>query len=182
MQSADDTPGAAPAPTSARPRLAVVAAVAANGVIGNDNRLPWRLPEDLRRFRALTTGHAIIMGRKTWESLPHALPGRQNIVVTRQADYVATGAEVAASLDAALAAVRLPMPAYCIGGGQLYGEALPRADELHVTEIARDFDGDAWFPPIDTRTWREVDRVPGTAQADAGFAYAFVTYRCLRRE
>lgn len=157
-------------------------AVAANGVIGKDNRLPWRLPEDLKRFRALTTGHAIIMGRRTWESLPHALPGRQNIVVTRQADYVATGAEVASSLDAALAAVRLPAPAFCIGGGQLYGEALPRADELQVTEIARDFDGDAWFPPIDARTWREVDRVPGTVQADAGFAYAFVTYRCSQRE
>jgi dihydrofolate reductase len=177
MESADDTPGAAPAPTSAGPRLAVVAAVAANGVIGDSNRLPWRLPEDLKRFRALTTGHAIIMGRKTWESLPHALPGRQNIVVTRQADFVATGAEVASSLDAALAAVRLPPPAFCIGGGQLYGDALPRADELQVTEIARDFAGDAWFPPIDTGTWREIGRVPGTAQADAGFGYAFVTYR-----
>jgi dihydrofolate reductase len=157
-------------------------AVAANGVIGADNRLPWRLPEDLRRFRALTTGHAIIMGRKTWESLPHALPGRQNIVVTGQAGYLAAGAEVASSLDDALARVRLPAPAFCIGGGQLYRDAMPRADELHVTEIAGDFAGDASFAPVDPLRWREIDRLPGTQQAEAGFAYAFVTYRRTRRD
>jgi dihydrofolate reductase len=182
MQFADDTPAATPVPASATPRLAIIVAVAANGVIGADNRLPWRLPEDLKRFRALTTGHAIIMGRKTWESLPHALPGRQNIVVTGQAGYLAAGAEIASSLDDALARVRLPAPAFCIGGGQLYRDAMPRADELHVTEIASHFAGDASFAPIDLLRWREIDRLPGTQQAVAGFAYAFVTYLRTRHD
>src|SRR5215208_4607264 len=103
--------------TSATADVALIAAVAANGVIGAHNRLPWRLSEDLKRFRALTTGHAVIMGRKTWESLPHALPQRQNIVVTRQAEFAAAGAEVAHSFAAALAQVELPAPVFCIGGG-----------------------------------------------------------------
>ena len=138
----------AAAPT---PAVALIAAVAANGVIGADNRLPWRLADDLKRFRALTIGHAVIMGRKTWESLPRALPERQNIVVTRQRDFAAAGAEVAHSFAAALALVRLPEPAFCIGGGELYRAALPFATTLHLTEIARDFDGDARFPPFDAR-------------------------------
>jgi dihydrofolate reductase len=178
MGPSHDTPRIATAPSTdrARPALAVIAAVAANGVIGDDNRLPWRLPEDLKRFRALTTGHAIIMGRKTWESLPRPLPERQNIVVTRQRDYLAPGAETAASLDDALARVRLPGPAFCIGGGELYAEALPRADVVHLTEIARDFAGDASFPDFDLAQWREVAREPRALAGPAGFAYAFVTY------
>lgn len=156
--------------------LAVIAAVAANGVIGAGNRLPWRLPEDLRRFRALTTGHAVIMGRRTWESLPRPLPERQNIVVTRRRDYAAAGAEVAGSLDAALALVRLPAPAFCIGGGELYALALPRADTLYLTEIAARFDGDVRFPPFDRAAWIEAGRERGE-RGDAGFDYWFVTYR-----
>src|SRR5438552_1009906 len=107
------------------PGVALIAAVAANGVIGAGNRLPWRLADDLKRFRALTVGHTVIMGRKTWESLPRALPERQNIVVTRQRNYAAAGAEVAASFEAALALVRSPEPVFCIGGGELYRLALP---------------------------------------------------------
>ena len=160
-----------------RPVLAIVAAVAANSVIGGDNRLPWRLPADIKRFRALTSGHSVIMGRKTWDSIGRALPDRQNIVVTRRAAFSATGAEIASSLAEALARVRLPSPAFCIGGGELYREALPRACLLYLTEIGRAFEGDATFPHVDPREWREVDREARVEHAADGFAYAFVTYR-----
>ena len=155
--------------------LALIAAVAANGVIGDRNRLPWRLPEDLAHFRALTTGHAVIMGRKTWESLGSPLPNRQNIVVSRNPRYHAAGAEVVATLDAALALVRLPPPAFCIGGGELYRIALPRADFLDLTEIDRDFPGDATFPPFDPAGWRESSRESRCGTGADAFTYRFVT-------
>lgn len=161
---------------SGRPPLALIAAVARNGVIGADNRLPWRLPEDLRHFRALTLGHAVIMGRRTWESLRGPLPERQNIVVTRQRALAAAGADVAATLDAALARVdRLP-PAFCIGGGQLYRASLPLATTVHLTEIDGDFDGDTTFPALDPRVWREASREPHPCTGPRGYDYAFVTY------
>ncbi len=159
------------------PALALIAAVARNGVIGIDNRLPWRLPADLRRFRALTTGHPVVMGRRTWESLPRALPERENIVVTRTTGYVAAGARVVASLDAALAAARLPPPVFCIGGGEIYRTALPQADTLYITEIDRDFTGDATFPPIDRGAWRETARETHAPDTADGPGYAYVTYR-----
>ena len=162
------------------PRLAIVVAVAGNGVIGVDNRLPWRLPEDLRHFRALTTGHAVIMGRRTWESLPRALPERQNIVVTRRPGYAAAGAEVAPSLDAALALVRLAGPAFCIGGAELYAAALPRAEEMHVTEVAGEHAGDTRFPAFDRSAWTEVARRPGGPGADGQPACQYVTLRRAR--
>ena len=160
----------------AMPGVALIAAVAANRVIGTGNRLPWRLAEDLKRFRALTLGHAVIMGRKTWESLPRALPERQNIVVTRQRGYAVDGADCVGSFAAALAAVRLPEPAFCIGGGELYRAALPYATTLHLTEIARDFDGDAQFPPFERSDWRETARENRPADGPDGFGYAYVTY------
>ena len=159
----------------ARPALAIIAAVAANAVIGAGNRLPWRIPADLRRFRALTSGHSVIMGRKTWESIGRALPGRQNIVVSRKAKFAPSGAEIASSLDEALALVRLPPPAFCIGGGELYREALPRATTLHLTEVGRAFEGDVSFPDFDRREWREVDRESHADHAE-DLPYAFVTY------
>jgi dihydrofolate reductase len=165
------------APKPPLPPLALVAAVARNGVIGAKNALPWRLPDDLRHFRALTTGHAIVMGRRTWESIGRALPGRQNLVVSARPGYRADGAEVAPTLESALARVALPPPAFCIGGGELYRAALPLAETLHLTEIDRDFDGDARFPPFDRASWRETERIPGRLDGPDGFAYAFVTYR-----
>jgi dihydrofolate reductase len=160
--------------TIATVELAIVAAVAANGVIGDADRLPWRLPADLRRFRELTTGHTVIMGRRTWASLGRALPDRQNIVVTRQPGFDARGAEVAHSLRDALARARRPDPVFCIGGGEIYRAALPHAATLYLTEIARDVAGDTTFPAFDRRAWREVAREP---HSENGFAYAFVTYR-----
>jgi dihydrofolate reductase len=156
--------------------LEVIAAVAANGVIGAGNRLPWHLSADLRRFRALTTGHAVIMGRRTWESIGMALPERQNIVVSRAPGFRAAGAQTAPSLDAALALVTLPAPAFCIGGGELYREALPRATTLHLTEVARAFAGDATFPALDRAVWRETAREAHPPERPGGAGYAFVTY------
>lgn len=158
--------------------LTVIAAVAKNGVIGIGNTLPWRLPEDLQHFKALTTGHAVIMGRKTWESLPpkfRPLPSRHNIVVTRDPQYHAEGASVAHSLDEAVtAAASGDVTPFVIGGAELYRLALPLAGRLELTEIAADFAGDAHFPEFDRSAWREVAR--NTGHAAAGFDYAFVSY------
>jgi dihydrofolate reductase len=156
------------------PDLSIIAAVAANGVIGARGTLPWRLPDDLRRFRALTRGHAVIMGRRTWESLNGPLTERQNIVVTSRGRVDDPGAEGVPDLDAALAAVTLPAPAFCIGGAVLYRDALERAGTLHLTEIARAYDGDVRFPPWSRDDWREVAREPHFGD-DVG-KYAFVTY------
>ena len=160
--------------------LALIVAVAAHGVIGRNGSLPWRLPEDLRHFRELTTGHAIIMGRRTWASLARALPGRQNIVVSRQAGFRADGAIVVPSLEAALRAVVYPSPPFCIGGGELFRAALPLADTAYVTEIARAFEGDATFPALDSSAWIETSRETHVKDGEDGFEFAFVTYR--RRE
>ncbi len=161
--------------------LTLIAAVARNGVIGQDNRLPWHLPADLKHFKALTTGHAVIMGRKTWESLPEKfrpLPGRPNIVVTRNEAYRAEGAVVVGSLPAALAAAASD-EAFVIGGAELYKAALPLADRLQLTEIDADYAGDTWFPPRDPQQWRETARDAHTD--DAGLGYAFVSYERIKR-
>jgi len=163
-----------------RPCVHIVAAVAANGVIGARGGLPWHLPEDLKHFKALTYGHPVIMGRRTWESLGRALPGRQNIVVTRSRALEAPGASVAASLEAALALCsRVPL-AFVIGGGELYAASLRYADVLVLTEIQRDFEGDARFPPLDRSGWREAERDPHATAA--GLRYDFVRYERLRQE
>lgn len=155
-------------------RLTLIAAVARNGVIGRDNKLPWRLSEDLKRFKALTMGHPMIMGRKTWESLPGRLPGRPHIVVTRNPDYRVEGATVVNSLQAAVAAAGNIDEVFVIGGAELYSQALEIADRLQLTEIAADFEGDAHFPTWNRAAWRESAREPH--RAEAGFDYAFVTY------
>ena len=167
----------APGPAHAHHRIAVIAAVARNGIIGVNNRLPWRLADDMQRFRALTTGHAIVMGRRTWESIGKPLSGRQNIVVTRRVHPPLPGVEFAPSLDDALARVRLPDPVFVIGGEALYREALPRADVLYLTEIRRDFAGDARFPGFDVARWRETEREAHTALDGVDtFAYHFAVY------
>ncbi|MBK6677921.1 MAG: dihydrofolate reductase [Rhodocyclaceae bacterium] len=158
------------------PPLTLTAAIARNGVIGKGNALPWHLPEDLRRFKALTTGQAVIMGRKTWDSLPakfRPLPNRLNIVVTRNRDYRAEGATVVGSLDAAIHASQTLTP-FVIGGAELYAHALPLAQRLELTEIDADIEGDAHFPHWDRRPWREAARE--THRAEAGWNYSFVSY------
>lgn len=156
------------------PRVYLVAAVAANGVIGRDGQLPWHLPEDLKHFKKLTLGHPIIMGRRTWESLRKALPGRENIVVTRQAGYDAPGASVASSLESALALCAGEPVAFVIGGTTLFEESLPIAAGLVMTEIDRDYEGDTYFPDYDRSRWRESQRERHVA-AD-GTKFDFVLY------
>lgn len=163
----------------ARPTLALIAAVARNRAIGKDNALLVHLPQDLPRFKRLTLGSPIIMGRKTWESIGRPLPGRRNIVLTRNAQRHAAGAETAPSFAAALALVQDAARVFVIGGEQVYAEALPLADELHLTEIHADFAADAFFPEWPRSDFDEMAREP---QGDAaGLKFDFVTYHRKRR-
>ncbi len=155
--------------------LSLIAAVARNGAIGKDNALLWRLPEDLKFFKCTTMGCPVIMGRKTFESIGRPLPGRRNIVVTRNASWLHEGVEVVHALDEALAALASEARVFVIGGGELYTQALPRADELILTEVDADFEGDTFFPPWDRSAFVEQSRE--THQAEAGWPYHFVVYQ-----
>lgn len=154
--------------------LALIVAYSKNRVIGKDNQLPWRLPSDLAHFKRQTSGHPIIMGRKTWESIGRPLPNRQNIVVTRRGEGDFTGATVVPSLEAATAAVTESDTAYVIGGAQLYEQALPRVQRVIATEIDVHIDGDAFFPPLDPDLW-EATAIE-TQPPENGLSFAFVTY------
>ena len=157
-------------------RLNLIYARAANGVIGVNNALPWHLPEDLANFKRQTLGAPVVMGRKTWDSLPprfKPLPGRKNIVVTRQAGWQAEGAQRAVSLTDALALAGDVPELWVIGGAQVYAEAEPLAQRAVVTEIAQDFDGDAFAPTLGP-AWRETAREAHVAAT--GLPFAFVTY------
>ena len=157
--------------------VSLVAAVARGGVIGHEGRIPWRLPEDVAHFKELTTGHAVVMGRKTWESLPERfrpLPGRRNVVVTRDPGWHAEGAERAASVEDALVLLESQREVFVIGGGEIYAAAFPYADELVLTEIDADFEADTYFPPWDRRQFRQTARADH--QRPDGLAYSFVTY------
>lgn len=159
-------------------QLTLIAAVARNGVIGRDNQLLWRLPEDMRFFKQATLGHAVIMGRKTWQSLPERfrpLPGRRNIVVTRDADFDAPGAECAGSLQSALQRVQSDDEVFVIGGAELYAQALPLAQRLLLTELDRDYDGDARFPDWPRAEFVEVSRTGH--DSGQGFDYQRADYR-----
>lgn len=156
--------------------VSIIAALARNGAIGRGNRMPWRLPEDLKRFRRLTMGHAVIMGRKTFESIGSPLAGRSNIVITRSRDWNPPGCVVVHSLEAAFDAAGNSGEAFVIGGAQIYELALPRARRLYLTEIERDFEGDAFFPQLDRLRWREVSRERHARRGAEDFDYAFVEY------
>lgn len=150
--------------------------MAANRLIGRNNALPWHLPADLKRFKALTTGHPVVMGRKTYESIGKPLPGRRNLVISRNAGYSAPGCEVIHSLDAALAACRGATEIFIIGGAELYRESLARADRLELTEIRAEFEGDATFPEFSLAQWRETGREIHSEEAGVPFRYDFVRY------
>jgi dihydrofolate reductase len=158
--------------------LALIAAVARNGVIGRDNALVWHEPQDQRHFRALTLGCPVVMGRRTWESLParfRPLPGRRNLVVTRQTGYAAPGAETAPGLGPALARLADAPRVFVIGGAELYAAALPLADRLELTEIDADLDGDTVFPPFDRSVFVEDGRERHLTSD--GTRFDFVGYR-----
>lgn len=155
-------------------QLILIVAYASNRVIGRDNALPWRLRGDLAHFKRTTLGHPIVMGRKTWESLGRPLPGRQNIVITRDPAYAAGGATVVHTLEEALAAAGDAAQVFVIGGAQIYAAALDRADTLIATEVHADVPGDAWFPPLPPGQWRESSREP--QPPEDGLGYDLVTY------
>lgn len=156
------------------PKITLIAAYAARRCIGINNTMPWHLPEDFAFFKSYTTGKPVIMGRKTWESLPRKpLPGRQNIVITRQA-YQAEGAQTAASLEDALALCQGVEEVIIMGGAQIYAQALPIATDLRLTEVGLDVDGDAFFPEFSTETWQETSRENHVSAK--GIEYAFVHY------
>ena len=159
-------------------KISLVAAVARNGAIGKNSQLLWQEPQDQRHFRATTLGHPVVMGRKTWDSLParfRPLPGRQNVVVTRNPTLHFAGAQQAASLQDALQLLAGTAQVFVIGGAQLYAQALPHADEMVLTEVDADLDGDVFFPAWAPEDWTAISRDAHTAAN--GTPFAFVTYR-----
>ncbi|MEZ5613041.1 MAG: dihydrofolate reductase [Rhodocyclaceae bacterium] len=160
--------------------LILISAIGKHGVIGIENRLPWRLKADLQRFKNLTTGCPVIMGRKTWESLGRPLPGRHNMVISRNRNYRAEGAHVVASLDDAVRKCADAPRIFVIGGAQIYAMALPIADALELTEVDASIQGDAFFPEFDRKQYIEIFREHHQADADNDHAFDFVTYRRKR--
>ena len=156
--------------------LHMIYARARNGVIGKQGQLPWHLPEDLAHFKRTTLGQAVVMGRVTWESLPEKfrpLPGRTNVVVSRQTSFKATGAQVVSSLEAAMALFPTNEVVWLIGGAQLYAQALPLVSQIVITEIDADFEGDAFAPSLSTNDWTETER--SSHVSAQGLAYHLVT-------
>lgn len=156
--------------------LHLIAALGRNHVIGVAGDLPWRLPDDLRRFKALTLGQTILMGRKTWTSLGRPLPGRDNRVLSRDADFRPEGAQVFSTLDAALANPKGDA-VWVIGGGELYATLMPLASRLYLTEVDAAPEGDTWFPPVDPQQWQQVARTPHAADEKHAFGFDFVDYQ-----
>ena len=154
--------------------IVLIAAMAANRVIGRGNRLPWVLPEDLQYFKRMTFGHYLIMGRKTYESIGRPLPGRTTIIISRKTDYAPAGCLVANSLEEALAKAAGQQRVFVVGGADVYRQALPLAHVLLLTEIATEVEGDAWFPQLVPAEWQEVSR---DAYSSPEYSFAFVAYR-----
>jgi len=154
-------------------KLSIIVATAEKGVIGKDNQLIWHLPEDLKMFRRLTTGHVIIMGRKTFESIGKPLPNRTSIIISRNTDYLVEGCIVVGSLEEAIEKAKEieTEEAFIIGGAQIYALALDMADTVYLTQVHHNFEGDAFFPVLDTNIWTETERK--SFQPDEKHAYAF---------
>ena len=155
-------------------RISLIVALARNRVIGRDNQLPWRLSADLQHFKGLTMGKPIVMGRKTYESIGRPLPGRTNIVVTRDSSFSAAGCRVVHSIDEALVAAGGADEVMIMGGENLYSQLLPRADRLYLTEVQAEVSGDAWFPEFDETQWQELERESHRADEKNEFDYDFV--------
>jgi dihydrofolate reductase len=157
--------------------LSIIVAMAKNRTIGVNNTLPWRCPEDLKHFKALTMGHHMIMGRKTFDSIGKALPGRTTVIVTRNTELTVGGCLVAHSLPEAIKLCANDAEVFIVGGAEIYAQALPLADTLYITEIRQDVDGDAHFPAFDLRAWQEVAREVRSQTEPQPLQYDFVTYR-----
>lgn len=156
-------------------KLSIIVAIAKNGVIGLNNNLPWHLPEDLKRFRAITTGHHIIMGRKTYESLGRLLPGRTTVIVTRNKNYQVDGALIAHSIEQAISLCPNDSEVFLIGGAELYQAGLSLADKLYITEVDLDVVGDAFFPYLDLTNWQELAREVHVSEK--GLAFSYMNYQ-----
>ncbi|MBX0289018.1 dihydrofolate reductase [Hymenobacter sp. HSC-4F20] len=160
---------------------ALVVAVADNGVIGGENQLPWHLPLDLKHFKQLTQGHPVVMGRRTFESIGRPLPGRTNIIVTRQPEWRAEGCETAYAVPQALELARtFDEEVFVIGGGEIYRQALPAADVVYLTEVHHAFEGDVTFPELNPAEWREETRERHEPDEKHAYAFSFVTLRRRR--
>ena len=159
--------------------ISIIVAVAENGVIGSDNQMPWHISEDLRRFKAVTTGHPVIMGRKTFESLGRPLPNRTNVVITRNPSYKVDGATVVGSLDEALALFPGDGEVFVIGGGEIYRQAMDIADRLYITRVGTEFEGDTRFPEIDDSRWRVTWREAHPRGEKFPHPFEFVNYQRL---
>jgi dihydrofolate reductase len=162
------------------PLVSIIVATDERGGIGRDGKLPWHLPEDLKRFKALTLGKPIVMGRRTWDSIGRPLPGRHNIVVSRQAGLQLEGADAVVSLDAALALAGDAEEVCIIGGAEIYALALPRSDRIHLTLVQTVVDADTWFPSLEPARWHEVSREDRPADPRHAFAFSFIELRRAR--
>ena len=154
----------------------IVAAYGLNRELGKNNDLIWHLPEDLKHFKSITSGHPIIMGRKTYESIGRPLPNRQNIVISRQNDLAIPGCTVVSSLEGAYTLLQEQSQVFLIGGGQIYKQYLNEVDVLEITEVQQEFDADTFFPKIDLELWKEVSRIKNKADSKNKFDFDFVRY------
>ena len=157
-----------------KPAISMIVARSRNHVIGKDNQMPWKISADLQFFKKVTMGYPIIMGRKTWESIGRPLPGRRNVVVSRNTNYSAIGAELVGSLDQALELLKEFKRVFVIGGQQLFTQAFPQADELFITEIEIQVDGDTYFEIPDPNDWQEAERI---LESEGDIQFAYVTLR-----
>ncbi len=159
-----------------QPHLSIIVAMASNRTIGINNTLPWRCPEDLKHFKALTMGHHMIMGRKTFDSIGKPLPGRTTVVVTRNREWQIDGCIIAHSLEEAIAACTGDDEIFIVGGAELYAQALPLVDKLYITEIKQDVEGDAHFPEFNCADWQEISHEKRHQETPQLLEYHFVTY------
>lgn len=156
--------------------ISIIAAVAENNVIGKNNKLIWHLPADLKYFKNITLGHSIIMGRKTFESVGKPLPGRKNVIITRQKQYSATDCYVVGSLNEAIELTKSENEVFIVGGAEVYNLSLPFVHKMYLTKIHQKFDGDTFFPEFDTQYWKEISRVDCKADIKNIYDYSFCVY------
>ena len=156
--------------------LTIIVAASANNVIGFDNKLIWNIPKDLKRFKRLTQGHSVIMGRKTFESLPSPLPNRRNIVVTRNEDYSPEGIEVFSSIEYAIEVCREDLQPFIIGGGEIYSQTINLVDKIELTRVYKDYQGDAFFPDIPMDKFELATELVNYLDDDSNTKYSFLTY------
>ena len=163
-------------PMASTPILTMIAAAAKNNALGKDNDLIWHISDDLKRFKRLTSGHAIIMGRKTFESMPKALPNRTNIVLTKKKDYKPIGAIVVHNIEEALASVKNDAQPFIIGGGEIYRLFMPYCDRIELTRVHHEFEADVFFPEIDQNQWKEIAREDIAATQEQAYNYSYLTF------